>query len=434
MSSFIQVNILTNKNKNMVNQELIKYIKQQLQSGVDKEEIKRVLIAQGWQEADVNEGFLQCNGREDAMQRLYTGAETDNQIKPETEKPEIVNNTVTVDDVKPVRSINLKLIAIVASVVALIMAIGVGAWYMAGKDKYVCSLEESEQYTIVSGKVVFPKGINDPENYEILSVLTNESKTYPIDADGNFCVYILSDIPKDWSEFWIEMLMARSLTDDDGLSLTALVDSDSNLENFIVDYKTTAVTAVSQASSITDLNVISNNAKVIELANQINSLPNLTGDDRAKGGRLANYVSDAVQSVLEDILNSTPDDEAKYKLRIALEEKKQYAEDSIRVSNITNLLLALEIYFSKNNQIYPQSLDDMDWNNITEIENAEQEVYLYARSNNGKEFHMGIKMSIKDSDRPYSRLYDDDDFNSLEAGFENGFDGADPVYDIHGGM
>lgn len=41
----------------MANQQLLNYIKQQLQQGVDKEMVKKSLIAQGWQLQDVEEAF-----------------------------------------------------------------------------------------------------------------------------------------------------------------------------------------------------------------------------------------------------------------------------------------------------------------------------------------------------------------------------------------
>ncbi|MSU54477.1 MAG: hypothetical protein EXS48_01375 [Candidatus Staskawiczbacteria bacterium] len=42
----------------MINQQLIDYIKEQLNMGVAKENIKTALISQGWLEQDINEGFM----------------------------------------------------------------------------------------------------------------------------------------------------------------------------------------------------------------------------------------------------------------------------------------------------------------------------------------------------------------------------------------
>ena len=41
----------------MTNQQMLDYIKQQLQQGVNNEAIKTSLIANGWQSADVEEAF-----------------------------------------------------------------------------------------------------------------------------------------------------------------------------------------------------------------------------------------------------------------------------------------------------------------------------------------------------------------------------------------
>ena len=41
----------------MINQQLLDYVKQQLQNGVSKEQIKSNLLSNGWQESDINEAF-----------------------------------------------------------------------------------------------------------------------------------------------------------------------------------------------------------------------------------------------------------------------------------------------------------------------------------------------------------------------------------------
>lgn len=45
----------------MINQQLLDYIKQQLEQGVSNVNIKNILIANGWQEKDVDEGFATLN-------------------------------------------------------------------------------------------------------------------------------------------------------------------------------------------------------------------------------------------------------------------------------------------------------------------------------------------------------------------------------------
>lgn len=41
----------------MINQQLLDYIKQQLQQGISQEEIKKNLLRIGWHESDIEEGF-----------------------------------------------------------------------------------------------------------------------------------------------------------------------------------------------------------------------------------------------------------------------------------------------------------------------------------------------------------------------------------------
>ena len=41
----------------MINQQMLDYIKQQMQQGVSQEQIKNSLMANGWQQQDIEEGF-----------------------------------------------------------------------------------------------------------------------------------------------------------------------------------------------------------------------------------------------------------------------------------------------------------------------------------------------------------------------------------------
>ena len=45
----------------MVNQQLLDYVKQQLQQGVSREQIKSSLMANGWQAQDIDEAFSTIN-------------------------------------------------------------------------------------------------------------------------------------------------------------------------------------------------------------------------------------------------------------------------------------------------------------------------------------------------------------------------------------
>lgn len=52
----------------MENQQLLDYIKQQLQQGVDRETIKNSLTAQGWQQSDLDQAFLQAQSKNTVLQ------------------------------------------------------------------------------------------------------------------------------------------------------------------------------------------------------------------------------------------------------------------------------------------------------------------------------------------------------------------------------
>jgi hypothetical protein len=47
----------------MANQQLLDYIKQQLQQGISREIITNNLISQGWQQSDITEAFSQTTGQ-----------------------------------------------------------------------------------------------------------------------------------------------------------------------------------------------------------------------------------------------------------------------------------------------------------------------------------------------------------------------------------
>lgn len=48
----------------MINQQILEYIKQQLQQGVSREKIKSVLLANSWEEKDIEEGFIAVNNEQ----------------------------------------------------------------------------------------------------------------------------------------------------------------------------------------------------------------------------------------------------------------------------------------------------------------------------------------------------------------------------------
>lgn len=90
---------------------------------------------------------------------------------------------------------------------------------------------------------------------------------------------------------------------------------------------------------------------------------------------------------------------------------------------------------------YPQSLDELIPAYLKEMpvdRDGTAINFLYARSQDDDHFHLGTKLQIYQggtflsAKSPHPLSYDSD-FNSVTANYLNGFDGADPVYDLEDG-
>ena len=92
-------------------------------------------------------------------------------------------------------------------------------------------------------------------------------------------------------------------------------------------------------------------------------------------------------------------------------------------------------------KVYPQSLDELIPAYLKELpvdRDGATVNFLYARSQDGNRFHLGTKLQIYEggtflSARSPHPLTYDSDFNSMTAGYLDGFNGADPVYDLEDG-
>lgn len=60
----------------MINQQLLGYIKQQLQRGFNREKIKNSLIAKGWQESDIDEAFASLTRSSEISSQLFISQAT----------------------------------------------------------------------------------------------------------------------------------------------------------------------------------------------------------------------------------------------------------------------------------------------------------------------------------------------------------------------
>lgn len=96
----------------MVNQQLLDYIKQQLQQGISQEQIRSSLMANGWQEADINEAFSSMN---------YPSSST----PPDN----IAAQQFSTTSQQPARRINKTLLAVISILGILIIGGGVSGYF-----------------------------------------------------------------------------------------------------------------------------------------------------------------------------------------------------------------------------------------------------------------------------------------------------------------
>lgn len=109
---------------------------------------------------------------------------------------------------------------------------------------------------------------------------------------------------------------------------------------------------------------------------------------------------------------------------------KCIARDMRRINEIEYLQSNLDLYFWENNS-YPTSL--LELRNLAKKDipkdpkTKKDYLYAYYPSENPTAYHLGAVLELKKA----TILKNDSDFNSESAGYVNGFDGKDPVYDLH---
>jgi len=254
-----------------MNQELLDYIKQAKESGLDDVQIRQSLLEQGWSDSDIDEVVNQKNKR----------------FSDKKKRPWII--------------------PAIAVFVVLVLAIGGLVYYFYFQDQPAtqgtvsCDLEQKEGNIIVHGKVVFPIGIRDKETYEVIG--TNP-ESFLINSDGSFCAYMAKGRP---------VLISAVSDDENGFVLAAIVDSNNDVSDFVINSKSTAIALVYLNPLLISpellVETIPNNSDVIRFADKINSLSDLTINDFEEGGRLYEDYDNAVISVLESVTvdNTTED-------------------------------------------------------------------------------------------------------------------------------
>ena len=111
-----------------------------------------------------------------------------------------------------------------------------------------------------------------------------------------------------------------------------------------------------------------------------------------------------------------------------LELVKQRSIEAGLIASMNQLEMSLVFYFNQNG-ILPESLEELYPEFIAKKDIVENERYLYAYPKDRKTltYHLGIKLEADVENQHV--LKNDKDFNSILAGYLNGFDGRDPIYD-----
>jgi len=132
--------------------------------------------------------------------------------------------------------------------------------------------------------------------------------------------------------------------------------------------------------------------------------------------------------ILQKTDNNTEPQE-KTSVKGQLETVKQRSIEAGLIRNINQLQMSLSFYFDQNG-VLPSSLSELYPQFISDKKIVENKNYLYAYPKDRKTltYHLGIKLQADVENQP--ALKNDDDFNSISARYVNGFNGADPVYDI----
>lgn len=107
------------------------------------------------------------------------------------------------------------------------------------------------------------------------------------------------------------------------------------------------------------------------------------------------------------------------------------AINATRKSDLTYIRHQIE-YYHDDNDYYPISLSELEkFIEPKELpkdpKTGEDYLYAYYPAENPTAYHLGVILEIKDD----TDLNDDADFNSKAAGYVNGFDGRDPMFDIY---
>ena len=118
-----------------------------------------------------------------------------------------------------------------------------------------------------------------------------------------------------------------------------------------------------------------------------------------------------------------------------LYEKKRETDlitmmDNSRVAGkLDEIESRLVLYFLYQNKDLPGSIEEVRRLDPLFLGNYDLSIFLYAYSPDKKKYHLGVKLTKNAT--PLKRKDKNTNFNSKLAGYINGFDGSDPVYDLN---
>lgn len=102
------------------------------------------------------------------------------------------------------------------------------------------------------------------------------------------------------------------------------------------------------------------------------------------------------------------------------------ARDAVRIQRLQGIQFYLDAYYAKNHS-FPATLSELREEVPKDPKTHDDYLYAFYPPENPTAYHLGAILEFKNA----TILTRDSDFNSKAAGYVNGFDGKDPVYDIH---
>ncbi len=172
-----------------------------------------------------------------------------------------------------------------------------------------CSLQKQTNQILISGRVIFPKGISEDNKFAVEGVEgKNTLKLFPVDKEGTFCAVV----DKGGANIQPSFVIFRG-SNKNSFDLLKIINSPTDLHGLIVDAKSTAVASVfiSAFDGILEyadtriLNIIEVNADVLKLATDIDVLSNITSNDFRNDGRLSSDITNAENSVIKALTTTT---------------------------------------------------------------------------------------------------------------------------------